>query len=85
MITKQANELQLNNFINYCKKDKEFKKIDTFKNSVLIHFKKSLYSDLYEHLKKLDNRVMIYTHIDLMNNELELVVFIYKNLSYEID
>ena len=85
METKQKNELQLNNFIDLCKKDKEFKEINTFKNSVLITFKKSIYSDLYEHLKKLDCRVMIYTHVNLEINEIELVLFIYKNLSYEID
>lgn len=80
-----TNENQLNEFLEICKNDKDFKKIATFKNSVLIHFKKAIYSDIYEHLKKLDNRVMIYTNIDLIENEIELILFIYKNISYEIN
>lgn len=81
----ETNEQQLNEFLERCKLDKDFIKIATFKNSVIVYFDKAIYSDLYEELKKLSNRVMIYTNVNVNFVKPELCLFIYKNLNYEID
>lgn len=85
MKTTQPNEQQLNDFLEICKKDKDFIKIATFKNSVIVYFEKAIYSDIYEHLKKLENRVMVYNNISSNLYKPELCLFIYKNMCYEIN
>lgn len=75
----------LSNFIELCQKEKDFLKILTFKNSVILHFEKTIYSNITDELKKLPNKTMIYHVTNLMTGEIEVCLFIYKISQYEFD
>jgi len=75
----KTNDEKLNNFISKVQKDQEFVKLETFKNSILIIFDTSIFSDIYQDLKQLDNLALIYTY----NNNLYLLI--YKIKTYEVD
>lgn len=81
------NELILNQFLENCKKESEFIDIKTFKNSIIVHFDKNIYSNIFEHLKKLSNKIMLYNSENLYTGQQEICLFIYKDLNYnyEID
>jgi len=80
-----TNDQKLNNFLENCKKCKEYNQIRTFKNSIVVHFEKNIYSDIFEQLKKLDNKIMIYTQDDIYTGEQDICLFIYKDLNFNYD
>lgn len=80
-----SNEEKLNSFIESCKKEKEFVKQLNFKNSIIIHFEKTIYSNLLDDLKKLQNKVMIYHCNDPLTDQINTCLFIYKINNYEFD
>jgi hypothetical protein len=81
------NDLILNQFLENCKKESEFIDIKTFKNSIVVHFDKNIYSNVFEHLKKLSNKIMLYNTENFYTGQQEICLFIYKDLNYnyEID
>ena len=79
------NDLILNQFLENCKKESEFIDIKTFKNSIIVHFDKNIYSNIFEHLKKLSNKIMLYNVENLYTGQQEICLFIYKDLNYNYD
>jgi hypothetical protein len=81
------NDLILTQFLENCKKESEFIDIYTFKNSIIVHFDKNIYSNIFEHLKKLSNKIMLYNTENFYTGQQEICLFIYKDLNYnyEID
>ena len=75
----------LSKFLEICKKESEFVKIATFKNSVIVHFTHTIYSGLFDEIKKLPNKVMLYHSTDFMSGDIELCLFIYKTPPHEFD
>lgn len=79
------NDLILNQFLENCKKEKEFIDLKTFKNSIVLFFEHTIYSNIFEHLKKLNNKVMLYRQTNIYTGEEELCLFIYKDLNYNLE
>lgn len=75
----KTNDEKLNDFIEKAKREEDFVRLENYVNSFIFVFEKSLYSDLYQNLKALDNQVMIFV------SNGNLIVLIYKIKKYEID
>lgn len=74
-----TNDEKLNNFIEKAKKEKDFIRLENYVNSFIFVFERSLYTDLYQDLKALDNQAMMFV------SNGNLFVLIYKIKKYEID
>lgn len=80
-----SNNEKLNNFLLLCKNENEFIEIKEYKNSFIIIFEKTIYSNIFNQLRQLENQIMIYHSIDILKNKTTLNLFIYKITNYEID
>lgn len=70
-------------FIELCKKDNDFLRINLYANKVVIVFNEAIYSSITSELIKLPNSFFIGKVFDYINNQFVIQLFIYKIKTFE--
>lgn len=74
---------KLNEFLEICKVDKDINEIKYYANSVLIYFNEAIYSHLTEKLKTLPNNYFISLSKSIIDDQYNIILFIYKIKTFE--
>ena len=81
--TNETNEKNLNEFLLYCKEQIDFVEIQTYVNSVKVHFEKAILSSVFIRLNLIDYQFFVYN--SQISDYNTIVLFIYKKKCYEFN
>jgi hypothetical protein len=79
----ETNEKNLNEFLEYCKKDLDFIQIVTYANSVKVYFTRSILFDVFNKLNIINYNYFVY-RTGVSDCEC-ICLFIYKKKCYEFN
>ena len=78
---------ELMNFIFYCQSDPEYIDFKSYVNSVSVHFKLTITTDIFKKLNMIKNDYFVYKSVYIGTNSTTecITLFIYKKLEYVFD
>lgn len=79
--TNETNEKNLNDFLKFCKKQIDFVEIQTYVNSVKVHFDKSILTNVFIKLNLLGYNYFVFN--SQVSDYNTIVLFIYKKKFYD--